>query len=207
MRRRVALPLLALLVGASLTLTGAIVGLANLGLSAAASSPSATSPLVVPAPAVAGGLPRHYQPVTDTVTQALITEFIHRFKGITGSAGHPSALYREPGTIDLATDQPGWVMYLGFNSVKNLGTPSATIDRIMANLIENSAPDSYWVAAPGARGGGARCAIALFGSTTVSLCAWATEHTIGALMSPTADTRGNELAVLMPLMRLDLQRG
>ena len=31
--------------------------------------------------------------------------------------------------------------------------------------------------------------------------------TFGALMSPTADTKGDELAVLLPQMRLDLQPG
>ena len=205
-RRRVALPLLALLVVASLALTGTIVGLANLGLSAARPSPAGTGELVVPAPALAGGLPRHYRPVTDTVTQALINEFARRFTTITGSAGRPAALYREPGTIDIATDQPGWVMYLGFNATGSLGAPSATVARVIAKLIGDSAPGSSWVAAPGPRGGSARCAIAPFGKITVSLCAWATKRTIGALMSPTADTRGNELAnVLMPQMRLDLQ--
>ena len=207
LRRWVALSILGLLVVAALILTGAIVGLANLGLSAASRS-AADSSLAVPAPPVAGGLPRHYQPVRDLGTQALITEFIKRFSGVVkGYSGQPAALYREPGTVDLATNQPGWVMYLGFNSATGLGRPSTTIDQIMANLIENSDPRSAWVAAPGARGGSARCAIALFVNTTVSLCAWATDHTVGALMSPTADTRGNELAVLMPLMRLDLQPG
>jgi hypothetical protein len=205
-RRRVALPLLALLVVASLALTGAIVGLANLGLSAATPSPAGTSELAVPAPALAGGLPRHYRPVTDTGTQALISEFARRFTAVTGSAGRPAALYREPGTIDLATDQPGWVMYLGFNATGSLGAPRATVARVIANLTGDSAPGSSWVAAAGPRGGSARCAIAPFGKITVSLCAWATERTIGALMSPMADTRGNELAnVLMPQMRLDLQ--
>ncbi len=205
---RLAVPLLALLLLAALVLTGAIVRLASMGVSAAGSPTAATSPLAVPAPAMAGGLPRHYQPATNPVTQALITDFTHRFARVAGAGwGRPAALYREPGTIDIATDQPGWVMYLGFNSARNLGRPVVTADRAISALIGSTAPDSFWVAAPGPRGGSARCAITAFGTTSVSLCAWATEHTIGALLSPTADTRGNELAVLMPLMRLDLQPG
>jgi hypothetical protein len=208
MPRGVAVPLLALLVVAALLLTGAIAVLASISLSAAGSPSAATSPLAVPAPPVADGLPRHYQPVTNKVTQALITEFTQRFASVTGGgSGRPAALYREPGTIDIATDEPGWVMYLGFNSARSLGRPAVTADRAISILIGSTAPDSFWVTAPGPRGGSARCAIAALGTTSVSLCAWATEHTIGALLSPTADTRGNELAVLMPLMRLDLQPG
>jgi hypothetical protein len=206
--RRVALPMLALLVVAGLVLTAVTVGLVNLGLATATGNFAAATPLVVPAPAVAGGLPRHYQPVTSTVTQGLFTEFVQRFTAISGSySGQPTGLYREPGTIDLATDDPGWVMYLGYNSATALRAPSATITQLMADLTGSSAPGSSWPVAPGPRGGSARCAIASFGGTMVSLCAWATGRTMGALMSPTSDTRGKELAVLMPRMRLDLQPG
>jgi hypothetical protein len=207
-RRRISVGVLALLGVAGLVLTAVIVGLANLGLTSAAGSSDASSLLAVPAPYMAGGLPRHYQPVQDYQTAELIAQFTQRFASATGGhTGRPAALYREPGTVDLATNQPGWVLYLGYNSPADLGRPTATIGRVITTLIDSSAPDSYWVAAPGARGGSARCAITTFGTTTVSLCAWATAHTIGALFSPTADTRGNELAVLMPQMRLELQPG
>lgn len=207
LRRWVAVTVLALLVVVGLTLTSVIVGLVRAELNAASGATAASSPLVVPAPAMAGGLPRRYLPVRDPQARQLIAEFIRRFTTVAGSdTGSPAALYREPGTIDMA-NQLGWVMYLGHNSAANLGTPNDTIGRVMAALTATSVPETSWPAAPGLRGGSAQCALTLFGTTTVTLCAWATGHTMGALMSPTADTKRNELAVLMPLMRLDLQPG
>lgn len=207
-RRLVAVPVLALLVIAGLVLTGVIVRLVRAGMSSASGASAASSPLVVPAPALAAGLPRRYSPVRDLATQQLIAQFISRFTAVSGShTGRPAAIYREPGTIDLPTGEPGWLMYIGYNSAASLGAPDSTIGRVMTDLTGSSAPDSSWRVAPGPRGGSSACAIASFGATPVSLCAWATEHTVGALMSPTSDTKGNELAALMPLMRLDLQPG
>jgi hypothetical protein len=207
LRRWVAVPVLALLVVAGLALTSVIVGLVRAEMNAASGAAAASSPLVVPAPAMAGGLPRRYLPVGDPATQQLMAEFIRRFTTVVGSyAGRPGALYREPGAIDMANEQ-GWVMYLGHNSAASLGSPNVTIGRLMAALTATSAPEISWPAAPGPRGGSAQCALTLLGTTTVTLCAWATEHTIGALMSPTAETKRNELAVLMRVMRLDLQPG
>jgi hypothetical protein len=204
----VAVPVLVGLVIAAVALIGVIVRLAGVGFSTASGTTAAGSPLAVPAPAVAGGLPRHYEPVQNTATIILIHDFVGRFDAISGSqVGQPSAVYREPGSLDPVTDQPGWVLYLGYNSSSDLGSPTAAVSRLMASLIQTSAPGSSWVADPGKRGGSARCAITLIDKTTVSVCAWATGRTYGALLSPTADTRGNELAVLMPLMRLNLQPG
>lgn len=207
LRRWVAIPVLALLVVAGLALTSVIVGLVRAGMNAASGATAASSPLVVPAPALAGGLPRRYLPVRDPATLQLVAEFTRRFTTVAGSyTGRPAALYREPGAIDMANEQ-GWVMYLGRNSAAGLGTPNVTIGQVMAALTATSAPETSWPTAPGPRGGSAQCALTLFGATTVTLCAWATEHTIGALMSPTAETKRNELAVLMRVMRLDLQPG
>lgn len=208
LRAIVAVPVLVGLAIAALALIGVIVGLAGVGFSTAIGSAAAANPLAVPAPAVAGGLPRHYEPVQNTATIILIHDFVQRFDTISGrQVGQPSAVYREPGSLDPVTDQPGWVLYLGYNARSDLGSPTATVSRLMAGLIQTSAADSSWTADPGKRGGSARCAITLIGKTTVSVCAWATDRTYGALLSPTSDTRGNELAVLMPLMRLDLQPG
>lgn len=207
LRRWAAVPVLALLVVAGLVLTSVIVGLVKVEMNAASGASAASSPLVVPAPTLAGGLPQRHLPTRDATTRKLIAEFIRRFTAVTGSyTGQPGALYREPGTVNLANEQ-GWVMYLGDNSAASLGSPQVTIGRVVAVLTGTSAPATSWPAAPGPRGGRAKCALTLLGTTTVTLCAWATEHTIGALMSPTADTRGKELAVLMSLMRLDLQPG
>jgi hypothetical protein len=203
-----AIGMLALLVVAGLGLTSGIVGLVWVGLSRSSGDAVTGILLAEPAPQLAGELPRHDTPVHNARMRHLIARFIRRFTAASGShSGQPSALYREPGSIDLATNGPGWVMYLGHNSAASLSAPAITIGRVMAVLTGSSAPNSSRPTAPGPRGGSARCAITLFGTTTVSLCAWASEHTIGALMSPTANTTEKELAALMPLMRLDLQPG
>jgi len=207
-RHKVAILMLALLAVAGLALTGVIVELVKAGVDWSSGQAAATIPLVEPAPVLAGGLPQRDEPVHNSRTLRLIGTFTHRFAAVSGSgAGQPAAFYRELGSIDLASNGPGWVMYLGHNSAASLGAPAATIGRVMAVLTGSSAPGSSWPVAAGPPGGSARCAIAPFGSTIVSLCAWATEHTIGALMSPRADTKGDQLALLMPMMRVDLQPG
>jgi hypothetical protein len=207
-RQKTAIVMLALLAVAGLALTGVIVGLVKVGVIWSSGEAAATIPLAEPAPAVAGGLPQRDKPVHNAMTLQLIAMFTRRFGAVSGSAsGEPAAFYRELGSVDFASNGPGWVMYLGHNSTASLGAPAVTIGRVMAALTGSSAPNSSWLAASGPLGGSARCAITPFGTTIVSLCAWATEHTIGALMSPRADTRGDELAVLMPQMRRDLQPG
>jgi hypothetical protein len=197
------------LIVAALALVGAIVGLTEVVLDSLGGTSAAASPLVVPAPGVAGGLPRLFTPVTSDTTQELIDQFRDRFAaaGGTSASDQPSALYREPGTLDLATDKPAWVLYVGYNSDAGLGAPRATVLKLMSTLTGNSLPSSSWSIDAGARGGSARCAIAKITDISVSICAWATANTFGALMSPAADTKSDELAVLMPQMRLDLQPG
>ncbi len=203
---KVAVPVLLGLVVVAVVLVGVIIKLAGLGFNTATGTTALTSPLADPAPAEAGGLPRHYQPEQNLSTIELIDDFTRRFSAVSRSySGHPSALYREPGAIDPETDQPGWVMYLGYNASSDLGAPAATVKKLMAALIQTTAPNASWPANPGELGGSARCAITNMRGTTVTFCAWATDRTYGALMSPTSDTRGQELATLMPLMRLDLQ--
>lgn len=202
------IPVLGVLVLVGVALLSTVGGLISAAIYTATGAAAAASPLAMPAPAVAGGLRQHYEPLHNPLTLQLIAEFTRRFTVFSGTdTGEPSGLYREPATVDLISDQPGWVQYLGFNSSATLGAPSATVARLMADLIQTSAPATSWRANAGARGGTARCAIAVMAGVTVSVCAWATGHTAGALLSPNSDTRGNELAVLMPLMRLDLQPG
>ena len=208
LRHKLAIVTLAVLGVAGLALTGLIVGLVKVGVSWSSGQAAATIPLAQPAPVLAGGLPQRHEPVRNAKTLRLIAKFTRRFAAVSGSnSGQPAAFYRELGSIDYDSNGPGWVMYLGHNSAASLGAPAAIIGRVMASLTGSSAPTSSWPIAAGPQGGSARCAIVPFGTTTVSLCAWATEHTIGALMSPRADTKGDELAVLMPLMRRDLQPG
>jgi hypothetical protein len=203
-----AMPVLALLAlaVAGLGLTGTIVAMVKADIRASTAEPSSSGSLLVPAPALADGLPARQQPVTNTGMRKLIAEFSRRFAAVAGGAsGQPDALYREPGTIDLATNEPGWVMYQGRNSATNLGAPGVTTRRVAAGLAGSSGPGSSWPVAQVGVGGSARCSIAHFAGASVSLCVWATDDTIGALMSPTADTRANELARLMAAMRIDLQ--
>lgn len=199
--------MLAGLIVAAFALVGAIVGLTEVVLNSLGGASAAASPLIVPAPGVAGGLPILTAPVTSDTTQELLDSFKARFVAATGApTGQPSAVYREPGTLDLATDKPAWVMYVGYNSNASLGAPQATVLKLMAGLTGTSQPSSWSISA-GDRGGKARCAIAKITDISVSICAWATSNTYGALMSPAADTSADELAVLMPEMRLDLQPG
>jgi hypothetical protein len=200
---------LAGLIVAGIALVGAIIGLTKMVLDSVAGNSAAAAPLAVPAPAYADGLPRlHKSSVQSDTTLALIAQFRARFYSVTsGASGQPSAQYREPGTLDLATDKPAWVMYVGYNSDASLGSPQTTILKLLNSLTGNSLPSSSWSIPAGDRGGSARCAITKITDISVSICAWATGNTFGALMSPTADTKGDELAVLLPEMRLDLQPG
>ena len=217
--------MLAGLIVAAVALVGAIIGLTRMVLDSVAGNSAAAAPLAMPAPAYADGLPRLFKTtVQPDSTLALIAQFRDRFVAATGDApggpaagrgraagnapaGQPSAQYREPGTLDLATDKPAWVMYVGYNSDASLGSPPATVLKLMNSLTGTSLPSSSWSIPAGARGGSARCAITKITDISVSICAWATENTFGALMSPTADTKGDELAILLPQMRLDLQPG
>ncbi len=204
----VAVPLIALLAMLALVMVVTIGGLISVGLYSASGAAAAAGPLVVPAPQEADSLPQHYQPLRNEPTIALIAEFVRRFTLYSGSqTGQPAGLYHEPAIIDQVTDQPGWVQYEGFNSKVDLGTPATTVASLMTDLLANPDPKASWRVPPGPRGGSARCAIATVLKTPVSVCAWATDRTAGALLSPLSDTRGNELATLMPLMRMDLQPG
>lgn len=181
--------------------------LANRALSAARVGTSAsTAPLIMPAPAQAAGLPRHYLLSTSQDALPVIAQFRQRFAVLRdeSAAHYPEGLYGEPGRIDATTDSAGWVMYLGYNSRASLGDPARTTRRLMAVLAGQASVRSWQVPAR-AEDVIARCMVALVGSTRMSVCGWATSQTVAAVMSPTAVTSTNELAALMPLMRLDLQ--
>lgn len=122
------------------------------------------------------------------------------------TAAWTSGLYGEPGHLDPATYRPSWVMYLGLDASGMLGRPSTTIARLMTGLLGPAAVVGPWRVTPGHRGGSANCTVAWLGQTSVSVCGWATDHTIGALVSPVRDTSVAELATMMIKMRFDLQR-
>ncbi len=178
-----------------------------LGLRAAHPQPGhPAARLAVPAPAAAAGLPRGYLPIRNRQAGAAIADFRQRFAGtlMPGShARYPAALYREPGTADLVTGSPGWVMYLGYNAPASLGSPAATARRLIDALARSSGLP--WQVAAGRRGGAAWCVVTVIARTPMSVCTWATGQTAGAVMSPTRDTPADELAALLPQFRVNVQ--
>jgi hypothetical protein len=187
------------------------VSLALKGLAARPAGDQATAakPLIWPAPDTAGGLPLHSPVVGNPGTRRVIAQFRRRFTALLNgsSAVYPAALYNEPGRVDLTTGSPAWVMYVGYNERPHLTDPAATVSRLMASLAGPAGNVRPWLVTAGPAGGTARCVVARVGITEVAVCGWATDVTIGAVLSPTRDTSVSELAVLMSQMRPDLQPG
>jgi hypothetical protein len=187
-------------------------------------------PLVRPAPSVAGGFPRRIGAITDPALLAIVREFGHRFRAAGGAmvasasltadpasgggsaagrdvtASWTSGLYGQPGHLDPVTLRPSWITYYGLDANGALGRPATSITRLMRGLIGPVGPVNAWPVAAGQRGGSANCTMAWLGHTRVSICGWATDHTIGALVSPARETAVGALATLMVKMRDDLQR-
>ena len=226
-----AVPLLAVM-----TVVAALLALATYGIVDHAvavsqqTSKRVGGPLVIPAPRDAAGFPRRFGLISDPAALAIVSEFRQRFgaagaalvtearrnssvhAGAKAAAGPQvkaswtSGLYGEPGHLDPETFRPSWIMYLGLDTPGMLGRPSATIASLMTTLLGPYSLVSPWSVAAGHRGGSANCAVAWLGQTSVSVCGWATDHTVGALVSPVRDTSVGELATLMIKMRFDLQR-
>ena len=116
-----------------------------------------------------------------------------------------SGLYGQPGHIDPITGRPAWVMYLGLDATAKLGIPYEVVGRLMMGILGPYAKVGPWRVPAGHRGGSANCTVAWLAQTQVSVCGWASDHTIGAVASPTRDTSVAELAALMVKMRFDLQ--
>ncbi|MHB1820192.1 MAG: hypothetical protein ACYCO9_19465 [Streptosporangiaceae bacterium] len=191
----------------ALAAAGLIAATVTLALRAAHPRPDGlAAPLAMPAPAVAAGLPRGYLPIRNAQVQAAIADFRRRFAGslMPGSpTRYPAGLYREPGTPDLVTGSPGWLMYLGYNSPTPLGSPATTSRRLIHALARSSGQP--WRVAAGQAGGAAWCVVTVVARTPMSVCTWATGQTAGAVMSPTRDTTADELAALLPQLRTDWQ--
>jgi hypothetical protein len=205
---RKAVALLAGMLVVAVALAGTTAFLAIRGFAAAGNRPGATAPLIVPAPVRAANLPRHYKLTTDQSALLAIAQFMRRF-GV--QSGRPPgtyavALYGEPGRVDLTTGASGWIMYVGYNAPANLGSPAATITRLMTNLAGPS-PTASWQVPAGSPGGSARCMVTVVGPTKMSVCGWATDRTEAAFMSPLRDTSVTGLAALMQVMRINLQPG
>jgi hypothetical protein len=97
-------------------------------------------------------------------------------------------------------------MYVGMDATGALGRPAEVVARLMTGLLGPDAVVGPWRVTAGHRGGSANCTVAWLGQTSASVCGWATDHTIGALVSPVRDTSVRELAAMLTQMRYDLQR-
>lgn len=195
---------------AALILACTVAALAVRGFAAgSARRAGSAGRLIVPAPLAAGGLPRHQRVVRDHGAQLAIAAFRQRFAALLDdpAAGYPAGLYDEPGRLDPAVGHPAWVMYLGFNEPSKLADPAAAVTRLMASLGGPADKVRPWQVAAGPAGGTAKCSVAVIGLTQVSVCGWATDSTVGAVISPMRDTGVSELAFLMARMRPDLQPG
>jgi hypothetical protein len=203
-----------LLLATALGVTAVNLALKGIAGGPASDQAAAPRPLLWPPPPTAGGLPLHSPVVGNKGTRRVIAQFRRRFEAaLPGqaaaypAAAYPAALYNEPGRVDLTTNTPGWVMYAGFNEPRRLADPVAAVGTLMADLAGPSGNVRPWTVSAGPAGGTARCVVAIVGLTQVAVCGWATDTTIGAILSPTRDTSVTELAVLMGLMRPDLQPG
>ena len=203
---RKAVALLVAMALAGVLLVGVTVRIAARGLAATTAAPLVPAGhLILPAAAVAGGLPRRYRPLINPLDLAEIAQFRQRFIATFGAAAgrYAEGLYVEPGRIDLATDTAGWIMYLGMNSAASLGDPASAVSRLVASLAGPSARS--WPVPAGPGGGSARCGVGVIGGTQASVCAWATGGVAAALMSPARDTSAAQLEVFLPGMRASLQ--
>jgi hypothetical protein len=224
-----AVPLLALMTAAAIVLAWATVQVAERGVTASRQAAMMVGgPLVMPAPRDAGGFPRRFGAITDPAAQSIVSDFRHRF-GAVGAAlvadarraadpvgtaqparqisgAWTSALYGEPGHLDPSTYRPSWVMYVGMDATGALGRPADSLARLMTGLLGPDAVIGPWRVTAGHRGGSANCTVASLGQTSVSVCGWATDRTLGALASPVRETSVTELAAMLTQMRYDLQR-
>ncbi|HYS31509.1 MAG TPA: hypothetical protein VEM58_04555, partial [Streptosporangiaceae bacterium] len=118
----------------------------------------------------------------------------------------PSGLYGEPGHLDPVTNRPAWILYDGFDATGRLGQPGTTVTSLMMGILGKWSKVGPWRVPAGHRGGAANCTVAWLASTSVAVCGWATDRTMGVIASPVRDTGVRELATLLLKMRYDLQR-
>ena len=220
-RTRRAVSLLAVMTTAAVLLTWATVSLAKRGIaSSEAAVRTSAGPLVIPAPRIAGGLPRRFGSISREGAGPIVTELRQRFGAVgagliadarRAAAARPvgaawtSGLYAQPGHVDPVTARPAWVMYLGLDANAKIGVPYDVISRLMMGILGRYSKVGPWRVPAGHRGGSANCTVTWLAQTQVSVCGWASDHTIGVLASPTSATNVAELATLMIKMRFDLQ--
>lgn len=104
-RARWAVPLLAGMTLVAVLLTWTTIAIATRGVAARQAAGKMTAgPLVIPAPRLAGNLPRRFGPITDPAAEAIVSQFRQRFgvvgAGLLASAKHAAA---QPGTGTAGT--------------------------------------------------------------------------------------------------------
>ncbi len=222
---RRAVPLLAVMTVAAVFLAWATVSLARTGFAATEAAASRSGgPLLVPAPRTAGNLPLRAGSSVDPVSRPIAAQVHQRFAAVgaqliaaaerarNGSAGPkitattPSGLYGEPGHLDPVTNRPAWILYFGFDATATLGSPGTNVTSLMMGILGHWSKIGPWPVLAGHRGGAANCTVAWLASTSVAVCGWATDRTMGVVASPVRDTGVRELAALLLKMRYDLQR-
>jgi hypothetical protein len=224
-RTRQAVSLLVVMVIAAALLTWATVSMARRGIaSSEAAIRTSAGPLVIPAPRIAGGLPRRFGSISQEGARPIVAELRQRFGAVGAGlvaearraaaagpvrpvrAAWTSGLYAQPGHLDSVTARPAWVMYLGLDATAKIGIPHDVIARLMMGILGRNSMVGPWRVAAGHRGGSANCTVAWLAHTQVAVCGWASDHTVGAFASPTRATNVEELATLMIKMRFDLQK-
>jgi hypothetical protein len=220
-RARRAVPLLAVMTAAAVFLGWATVSLARTGLATTeAAARLSGGPLVAPAPRTAGLLPRRFGASIDPASASIAAQVQQRFAAVgarliaagAGQAGRkvtaitPSGVYGEPGHLDPVTNRSAWILYFGFDATGKLGQPGATVTSLMMGILGRWSKIGPWRVPAGHRGGAANCTVAWLASTSVAVCGWATDRTMGVIASPVRDTGVRELATLLLKMRYDLQQ-
>jgi hypothetical protein len=221
-----AIPLLAVMTAAAVFLGWATVHVARTGIAITQAAVRVTGgPLVVPAPRTAGTLPLRFGKSIDPASAPIAAEVHQRFAAVgaqliaaaeraggAGTAGRkitaimPSGLYGQPGHLDPMTNRPAWISYVGFDASGRLGQPGATVTSLMMGILGKWSKIGPWPVPAGHRGGAANCTVAWLARTSVAVCGWATDRTMGVIASPVRDTSVSELAMLLLKMRYDLQK-
>jgi hypothetical protein len=163
-----------------------------------------------PPPAAAGGLTRDYtaERTTHRVALAQLRSRLKLAPAGTASS-YAAVVYDEPGHTDPATKGPVRLVFLGINAPSSPGDPSASLKNYMAGLAAGIAGHgalSRPAPVPAGPGGGkAECAEATAGAGEATICAWATDWTLGSLSAPSRDASISELAGIMRLLRPDFE--
>lgn len=162
---------------------------------------------VDPPPATAGVLRRDYAAEASPQFRAGIAHLKSSFRasGAPPGSSFVAAIYSETGHLDPLTGAAPQVVFLGVTSGSNISNTSTQLPRLMLQATgggQNAAERT--AAGPG--GGVAECASRGTGLAKTSICAWATNRTIGIMFSAGRDLSPAQLAVIMRAARPALEQ-